>query len=115
MRIGVQRAELEDLPPGDAEILERHPVLGPLVDARLQNVGERVAVEPAHGENAARGELRVDLGDEHLGIVAEHALEERDVLRLVDVVELLVQALLELLVDLALVDVLPHHVAADAA
>ena len=40
-------------------------------------------------------------------------LEARDVLRLVHVVELLVQALLELAVDLGLIDLLPHHVAAD--
>ena len=63
-----------------------------LVDAGLEDVGERIALEAARGEDAARAVLEVDLGDRDLGVVAEHLLEQRDVLRLVDVVELLVQA-----------------------
>ncbi len=114
MRIGVEDAELEELPPHHLEVLHRDPVLQALVDAGREDVAERIAVDGAHGQHTARREVRHRLGNHDLGIVGEELPEAREVRGLVHVVELLPQAILELARDLGRVDLLPHHVAADA-
>ena len=48
MRIGVQDAELEHLPPEQTEELDRHPVLQLLVDPGRHDVLQRVALEALH-------------------------------------------------------------------
>ena len=52
MRVGVEHAELEDLPPEHAEVLDRDPVLQLLIDAGREDLLQRVAVEGAHREHA---------------------------------------------------------------
>ena len=56
MGVGVEDAELEDLPPQHAEVLDRDPVLELLVDARREDVVQRVALERA--ASSARGATR---------------------------------------------------------
>ncbi len=98
--IGVEDAELEDLPPQHAEVLDRDPVLELLIDAGAQDVLQWIALERAHRQHATRRELRVRLRDLDLRIVGEEATEALEIRRLVDVVELLAETLFELGVDL---------------
>src|SRR6185436_10666322 len=80
MRIGVERPELEHLPPKEREELLGDPVLQLLVDAGGEDVLDRIALEELHREHAARAELRMDARDHDLAIVREELPEELQVL-----------------------------------
>ena len=70
-----------------------------LLDRRGLEVGQPLALEPGHGQQASGRERVLHLGHGDVGLVAQHAAIERDVPRLAVVVELLAQALCKLLVD----------------
>ena len=93
--------------------LEGDPVLELLVDLRLEDVGQLVAVEVFEREHAFRRQVVIDKGDQDLFVVLEHLREEVGVAGLQLVVEFLAEALLHLLVKGIRIDRLAEHVTAD--